>query len=231
MIRREEVSDYGKVRIKAVTSAYTPVYSDDLILVDATAGAVTITLPDPTKNAGFLTRVKKVDSTANAVTIAPYAAETIDGQSSVVLSNQYAAFNGISDGTNWDQNMPGTVKVITLPFLSAPTAAGYHVFVADRAFQVLSVAEQHSVIAGSGATLKARKITDTSAPGAAAGATVKELVQAAFALDSTINTPVVGTVSATPADLKLASGDRLALLFAGTMTGYVGAVTLTLRQL
>jgi len=71
----------------------------DVVLVDASGGAVTITLPSP--SSGARVRVKKTDSSANAVTVSPSASETIDGASSHTISDQYEAYEYVSDGTNW----------------------------------------------------------------------------------------------------------------------------------
>jgi len=71
----------------------------DCVLADASAAALTITLPSPTANAEVI--VKKIDATANTVTISPAATETIDGATSLVLDTQYEAYHLISDGTNW----------------------------------------------------------------------------------------------------------------------------------
>lgn len=123
----------------------------------------------------------------------------------------------------------GTSIVVPLCFNFA-TPVDTDGFLADRAYQVTAIKEIHSVTAA-GATLNVRKITDTAAPGAAAGATVKELLTGAFAIDSTINTAVTGTLTATTADLQLATGNRLALDFIGTTTNYRGNVYLYLKAI
>lgn len=59
------------------------------IIVDATAGNVTITLPATTSITGRRYEIKKVDATANVVTIQPDAGDTIDGAASYNLTAQY----------------------------------------------------------------------------------------------------------------------------------------------
>ena len=98
-------------------------------------------------------------------------------------------------------------------------------FTAPFACKVIRAQEVHSTISGAGATLDIKKCTGTTAP--ASGNTVLASV---FALDSTINTVVDKTLSSTAADLLLAAGDRLAFDFSGTLTGLVGAITITLVQ-
>jgi hypothetical protein len=116
----------------------------------------------------------------------------------------------------------------TLSLQLIPNMSSAHVFVADRAYRVVSVQEIHSVVGGASAAVQPRKITDTSSPGSAASATVKELTTAAISLTTTVNTVQTGTLVATAADLLFAAGDKLALNFSGTTTGLAGVLTITL---
>jgi hypothetical protein len=123
--------------------------------------------------------------------------------------------------------------MVTVPI--SATSVDTHVFVAPYACRVVSVREIHSVVGGAAAAVRPRKITDTSAPGAAASATVKEITTAAFDLTATINTPQIGTLvtSAVPvanSDFYLAAGDRLALDFSGTLTGLVGTIVFHIKR-
>ena len=70
--------------------------------VDASGGAVTVTLPAIADSGnGFEVTVKKTDSSSNAVTVATPGAETIDGGASheLIAQNQTAKY--VCDGTNW----------------------------------------------------------------------------------------------------------------------------------
>ncbi len=100
------------------------------------------------------------------------------------------------------------------------------VFIADRAYTVVSIKEVHSVAGNdaSAVTLDVRKVTDASAPGASAGSTVKELLASALNLKSTANTVVTGTLTSTTADLDLAAGDKIGLNFIGTLTTLAGGL-------
>jgi hypothetical protein len=71
----------------------------DTILADASGSAVTVTLPSV--NTKVRVDIKKTDSSGNNVTIASPNAETIDGQSSITLSAQYASRTIASDGTDY----------------------------------------------------------------------------------------------------------------------------------
>lgn len=62
---------------------------------DATSAAFTITLPSTTTS-GYMFTIKKIDSSANAVTVAG----TIDGVTNYVLSNQYDSVTVVSTTTS-----------------------------------------------------------------------------------------------------------------------------------
>ena len=106
----------------------------------------------------------------------------------------------------------------------AATAVSRVIFVAKAAFRLTSVAVNFETTSTSG-TVRPRKITaDVVAANAAAGATVLELTTAAISLSGVASTLVGGTLSATASDRIFKPGDKLALNFAGTLTGLVGCV-------
>lgn len=70
-----------------------------VILVDAAAGGVTITLPEASSHAGRYYYIKKVDSTGHVVTVIPDAAdELIDGETSLTMSLQYQFVQVVCSG-------------------------------------------------------------------------------------------------------------------------------------
>ncbi len=75
------------------------------VLVDATAGNVVITLPTAASafsgGIGRVYNVKKVDASANTVTVDGSGAETIDGAATQVLTDQYQSMTIQSNGTSW----------------------------------------------------------------------------------------------------------------------------------
>lgn len=136
--------------------------------------------------------------------------------------------------TNFDDVQIGGVKVGTTFSVSTELLAASvdkWVFVAPVACQVTAIREIHSVVGSTSAAVRPRKVTDTSAPGAAASATVKELTTAAFDLTATVNTTQAATLSATASDLQLAAGDKIGLDFSGTLTGLVGAMTFAFKAI
>lgn len=87
---------------KTANYTVTEADRDKLILVDATSGAVTITLlAAATAGDGFRVAIKKIDSSGNAVTVDGNLSETIDGATTSTLSTQYDTENIISNGSNW----------------------------------------------------------------------------------------------------------------------------------
>jgi len=88
----------GGWTLKEVTSDYTA-SSNECVLANAEAGPITITLPTPSN--GARVRVKKIDSSTNTVTVSPSGTEKIDGGSSHTISQQYEAYEYVSNGTDW----------------------------------------------------------------------------------------------------------------------------------
>ena len=87
---------------RAKTAAYTILDTDRIVLVDATSGPLTMTLPSAADAEPHLFAVKKTDASGNAVTVARAGSDTIDGATSKVLSARYELLLIISDkGTAW----------------------------------------------------------------------------------------------------------------------------------
>lgn len=89
------------VNIVTKTASYTATSNDNTILANAQTGAVTITLPTAVGSNGKLYTVKKIDATANAVTISTTSSQTIDGASSYTINTTYSGVNLQSDNANW----------------------------------------------------------------------------------------------------------------------------------
>lgn len=78
-----------------VSSHYPATY-----LVDASGGAGELILSAGLK-AGVRINVKKIDASANAVTVSTMDTETIDGVDTYVLTSRYESVTVICDGSNW----------------------------------------------------------------------------------------------------------------------------------
>jgi len=80
-------------------SSNTTAAAQDVVLADASGSSLTVTLPSPSTDVDVV--VKKTDSSGNAVTIATPGGQTIDGQSSIGITAQYASRTVVSDGNNY----------------------------------------------------------------------------------------------------------------------------------
>lgn len=125
----------------------------------------------------------------------------------------------------------GTTKSVEVELLAA--SVDKWVFVADRAYEVTGISEIHSVVGGSSAAVKFRKIAaaTVAAPGASVAAGITELATAAFDLTAAVNTTQNATLSATASDYQLAAGDKIGADFSGTLTGLVGQATIHLKAI
>ncbi len=114
--------------------------------------------------------------------------------------------------------------VLNLTIPTAAEAVDQNVFIADQAYQLVSVEEAHSGVGGSSSQIRITKCTGTQTPAQGAA-----MLTAVFDLTTTINTVVAGTLSATLANTQLAAGNRICFDFSGTVAGVDGvAVTLVL---
>jgi hypothetical protein len=83
------------------TSSYTITGTDVVVFANAASGAVTITLPTASANAGYRFYVKRTDSSGNSCSVVRSGSDTIDGQTSVALDTQYMSLTLVSDGSGW----------------------------------------------------------------------------------------------------------------------------------
>lgn len=96
----------GAVYFPATSTSSTP-YSvastDYLILVNASGGAKTVTLPDLASNRSRVLVIKAISVAGGNVTIARSGSDTIDGATSLTISAQYGSFTlqAPDSGTDW----------------------------------------------------------------------------------------------------------------------------------
>jgi hypothetical protein len=91
--------EYVRTRPVAASDNFWP--DDYLVVCNATSGVVTMTLPAAAASQGRKLVAKKIDASANAVTVDGNGAETVDGAASVSITAQYDSVSVISDGTTW----------------------------------------------------------------------------------------------------------------------------------
>ena len=89
---------------RIVTTAaptYTLTRLDSILLVDATSAACTVTVPAAADYTDRQWIVKKIDASANAVTLDATGADTIDGAGTLALTSQWDRAHIASNGTAW----------------------------------------------------------------------------------------------------------------------------------
>ena len=103
-----------QILTKSERHAYTSISTNttldatqNVVDVDATSASVAITLPTAVGINGREYVVRKLDSSANTVTITPNGSETVNGSSDIVLDEQYESTIIYSDGANWIQLATG----------------------------------------------------------------------------------------------------------------------------
>lgn len=83
------------------TSSYTIGASDTVIFANATSGNVIITLPVASGLPGYRFFVKRIDNSSSTCTVARSGSDTIDGQTSFTIDQQYTAVMVVSNGSAW----------------------------------------------------------------------------------------------------------------------------------
>jgi len=86
---------------RSVTASGNVVSGDYLIIADATAGAITMTLPPAALVPGRIYTFKRINAGANAVVVDGYGSETIDGALTQTLGSQWSGVTIMSNGTAW----------------------------------------------------------------------------------------------------------------------------------
>ena len=87
--------------VVTATGNYGLLASDEVLLGNATTVGFNVTLPTAVGIKGRRFLVKKIDASANVVTVVTSGGQTIDGAANVALGAQWARVVVISDGANW----------------------------------------------------------------------------------------------------------------------------------
>lgn len=103
----------GGIHSLSSGSPYSVVSTDEILLITTGSSAYTVTLPAANQYSGRKLLIAKVDSGSGAVTINRAGSDTISGQTSVVLSAQYAMVGLVSDDVSVWYNL-GSGAVISV---------------------------------------------------------------------------------------------------------------------
>lgn len=83
------------------TTTYAVTQDNEIVLGNATGGGFSVTLPAAAGCKGWKETIKKIDASANAVTVDADGGETIDDDTTVIIDTQYGAIQIVCDGTEW----------------------------------------------------------------------------------------------------------------------------------
>lgn len=83
------------------TSSYTMTSTDTVIFANALTNSVTITLPTAASLPGYRFYIKRIDGSVNPCTVMRSGSDTIDGQTSFTIDQQYTAVMLVSNGSAW----------------------------------------------------------------------------------------------------------------------------------
>lgn len=99
--RADRVQPKAHVSYTAVLVSRTLTALDYVLLVDATAGAVVLTLPPVLTSRDYAYTVKKIDNSVNAMTLDGDGGELIDNVLTKTTTTQYDVFRVVCDGAAW----------------------------------------------------------------------------------------------------------------------------------
>lgn len=88
-------------KFRTVTATDTMATRDEIIFADATNGSITLTLPNVSTAVRREYHIKKIDSSANTVTIQPQGSETIDGNDCYIITSGNTSIRLYSTGNNY----------------------------------------------------------------------------------------------------------------------------------
>ena len=95
-----EVQGSVGYKVSTITSATTLDNTYHVVLCNN--GVYTVTLPSASANAGRVYQIKNIDVQGDDITIDGNGSETIDGDTTYVLSAYKNSITIVSDGTNWN---------------------------------------------------------------------------------------------------------------------------------
>ena len=88
------------VNVTAASYEVTQFGGTLILLCDCTANAIEITLQTAVANTAIIT-IKKIDSSANDITVLTTSSQTIDGTEPITIAVENTSITIVSDGANW----------------------------------------------------------------------------------------------------------------------------------
>ncbi len=145
----------------------------------------------------------------------------VDANNNVVLPNGIGFTNPAIAQVNGQFTNPAMLKTVTYNETLNGSIGTTPFFIADQAYTVVGINYVHKTLGTvAGAVASVTKDTGIQAPGTGVALQVGTFDAHAIVT----NTVTPATLTATAANLTLAAGDRLSVLFAGTLTTLAGVV-------
>ena len=124
----QDAVNIARVETTTETSVAITAGSKRVIMCDATAASMVVTLPPAASSLDEIYYIKKVDGTDNTVTVDGDTTDTIDDDLTQVIRDQWEGLAMVSDGAEWfviakKSNAPLTVGVKTTTTTVANTIA------------------------------------------------------------------------------------------------------------
>lgn len=91
----------GPIAVSTKTGNYTLMNSDNVLKFNCTSGNLIAQLPSAASAVGRVFFVKKIDGTANSLTLQAFGSELIDGSNTQSTITQWYGWMLVSDGTTW----------------------------------------------------------------------------------------------------------------------------------
>ena len=89
------------MNVRTITASDSAAAADTLIIADATAGDITVTLPPAASKTGLEIIVKKISDPPRVVKVQGSGTEEIDGATDIDITVKNEAVHIVSDGTAW----------------------------------------------------------------------------------------------------------------------------------
>lgn len=93
-------SAYTVTSVTSATYNEAATANETILLCNCASNDITVNLPTAVGNTATF-QIKKIDSTANEVTIDPFSTQTIDEETSLIISYQNSSVTLKSNGVNW----------------------------------------------------------------------------------------------------------------------------------
>ena len=88
------------VSVKTVTANFSA-SNEQIILASTSDGAIQVELPNAKANPGRIFTIKKIDDTANNITITSPSSQLIDGSTKATIGTAWASYDLIASGSAW----------------------------------------------------------------------------------------------------------------------------------